>query len=74
VILQLVHTNQYSFIKGRTIHDCLAWAFQFLHLCHKSKKEIVTLKLDFEKAIDKVEHEVILQVLEHKGFSSKWIN
>jgi len=42
--------------------------------CHKSKKEIVTLKLDFEKDIDKVEHEVILQVLEHKGFSSKWID
>lgn len=27
------------------------------------------LKLDFEKAFDKVEHEVILQVLNHKGFS-----
>ena len=38
VILQLVHTNQYGFIKGRTIQDCLAWSFQFLHLCHHSKK------------------------------------
>jgi hypothetical protein len=28
----------------------------------------VILKLDFEKAFDKVEHEVILQVLTHKGF------
>jgi len=27
VILQLVHTNQYGFIKGRTIQDCLAWSF-----------------------------------------------
>ena len=27
VILQLVHANQYGFIKGRTIQDCLAWAF-----------------------------------------------
>jgi len=31
VILKLVHENQYGFIKGRTIQDCLAWAFQFLH-------------------------------------------
>ena len=65
------------FIKGRTIQYCLAWAFQFLHLCHHSKKEIVILKLDFEKAFDKVEHQAILQILKHKGFSEKlvgWID
>jgi hypothetical protein len=27
VILKVVHANQYGFIKGRTIQDCLAWAF-----------------------------------------------
>ena len=74
VILKLVHANQYGFIRGRTIQDCLPWAFQFLHICHHSKKEIVILKLDFEKAFDKVEHEVILQVLKYKGFSDKWVN
>lgn len=72
-MLSVIHDNQYGFIKGRTIHDPLAWAFQFLHICHKSKKEIVILKLDFEKAFDKIEHEVILQVLRHKGFSNKWV-
>jgi len=73
VILQLVHTNQYGFIKGRTIQDCLAWSFLFLHLCHQSRKEVVILKLDFKKAFDKLEHQVILQVLRHKGFSEKWV-
>lgn len=29
--------------------------------------------MDFEKAFEKIEHEVILQVLRHKGFSSKWV-
>jgi hypothetical protein len=42
-------------------------------LCHQSRKEVVILKLDFKKAFDKLEHQVILQVLRHKGFSEKWV-
>lgn len=72
--MSVVHENQYGFIKGRTIQDFLAWAFQFLYLCHKSKGEIVIVDLDFEKAFDKLEHEVILRVMRHKGFSEKWIS
>jgi hypothetical protein len=28
----------------------------------------------FEKAFDKIEYEVILEVMRHKGFSEKWIS
>jgi hypothetical protein len=30
-VLQIVHRNQYGFLKGRTIQDCLAWAFEFIY-------------------------------------------
>jgi hypothetical protein len=70
VIMQLVHQNQYGFIKSRIIQDCLAWSFEYLHM---SRIELVILKLDFEKAFDKIEHEVILDVMRRKGFPDRWM-
>ena len=37
------------------------------------KKPIIILKLDFEKAFDTIEHEVIYLILRRKGFSEKFI-
>jgi hypothetical protein len=33
-IIPVLHQNQYGFIKGKTIHDCLGWAFEYLRICH----------------------------------------
>ena len=73
IIIDLIHLKQYGFIRSRTIQDCLTWAFEFLHVCKASKKDMVILKLDFEKAFDKIEHQVIIDILKHMGFGAKWI-
>lgn len=72
-IQQLIHKNQYGFIQIRTIQDCLAWALEYLHMCHQSRKGMLILKLDFEKALDKVEHEEMLKIMQHKGFGGKMV-
>jgi hypothetical protein len=32
---------------------------------------MVILKLDFEKTFDKIEHEAIMRIMQHKGFGAK---
>jgi len=72
VIRNLIHSNQYDFIKTRTIKDCLAWSIEYLRLCWQSKKEIVILKLDFENVFDGMEHEAMLQLMKVRGFGNTW--
>jgi hypothetical protein len=72
IILKIIHRNKYGFIEERNTQDCLAWAFEYLYLYKKSKKEIIILNLDFEKAFDRIEHKAIMEVLHHKGFGARW--
>lgn len=73
IILKIIHRNQYGFIRHRTIQDCLAWSFEYIHQCQQSKQEIIIVKLDFAKAFDTVEHSAILEMLMRLGFPSQWI-
>jgi hypothetical protein len=68
-----VHANQYGFLKSRTIQDCVAWTYEYIHQCKQSGQEVVILKLDFAKAFDTFEHAALLQILQCKGFDERWL-
>jgi hypothetical protein len=73
VVLKIVHKNQYGFLKGRNIQDCIAWAFEFLYQCEASKREIILLKLDFAKAFDTIDHSAMIKIMKQMGFDNKWL-
>jgi hypothetical protein len=73
IILKIVHKNQYGFLKDRSIQDCLGWYFEYLFQCHKSKREIMVSKLDFEKSFEMIDHSMIIEILRSKGFGERWI-
>jgi hypothetical protein len=58
-----------DFFHGRNIQDFIGWAYEYLHVCHKSKRPIIY----FEKAFYKVEYCAIIPMLKAKGFGPKWI-
>lgn len=53
VAQRLVATNQSAFIKGRYILDSVVVAHELVHSLHKTREKRV-LKLDYEKAYDRV--------------------
>ena len=62
IIIQLLHRNQYGFIKNRTIQECIAQCFEYIHQCHQREKPYHYSETDFAKAFDTIEHSVIIQI------------
>ncbi|XP_073358285.1 uncharacterized protein [Aegilops tauschii subsp. strangulata] len=73
VMLKIIHRNQYGFLKGRSIQDCVAWAYEFIHQCQASGREIAILKLDFAKAFDTIEHAPMMEIMKCMGFDDRWL-
>jgi hypothetical protein len=71
---RLVDTNQSAFIKGRYILESVVIAHEVVHNLHSSKQPGVILKLDYEKAYDRVSWDFLHEVLESRGFCNKWLS
>lgn len=71
---RLVATNQSAFIKERYILESVVVAHELVHSLDKSKEKGVILKLDYEKAYDRVSWDFLFEVLQTRGFSPKWIH
>jgi hypothetical protein len=67
---RVISTSQTAFIKGRLIHEGALALHEIVHELKVKKTRAVILKLDFEKAYDRVSWAFLRDVLIRKGFES----
>jgi hypothetical protein len=74
---KLISPRQAGFVPGRLIQDNSIIAHELFHSMKKKKKKgnggYIALKIDMEKAFDKLEWSFLIEVLKCFGFSKKWV-
>ena len=65
---RLISKNQTAFIKGRFILESVVAAHEIIHDIHKNKERGVVLKLDYEKAYNRVSWSFLEDMLVSRGF------
>lgn len=70
----LVRSNQSAFFRGRVIDENFRAVQLSAKLLCRNKKPSALLKIEIAKAFDTVNWSFLFQLLEHLGFSHRWIN
>ena len=70
---RLIASNQTAFIKGRFILESVVAAHEIIHEVAKNDSQGIILKLDYEKAYDRVRWEFLEDMMSSRGFGEKWI-
>jgi hypothetical protein len=73
VCQRLKSKEQSAFIRGHYILESVVITHEIVHSIHKAKNPGVIIKLDYEKAYDRVNLDFLLEILESRGFSERWI-
>jgi hypothetical protein len=70
---RLLGPNQTDFVRGRFILKSVVTAHEIVHDAVKKGQKGMILKLDYEKAYDRVDWHFLKEMLVSRGFGSKWI-
>ena len=64
IMSRIIDPSQSAFIKNRFILDNVILSQEILHSCQTTKQQGVVVKVDFEKAYDKIHWDYLIEVLE----------
>jgi len=70
----LIASDQTAFIKDRYILESVVAVHEIIHEVHRNKETGVMLKLDYEKAYDRVNWGFLQEMLRSRGFRERWIS
>jgi hypothetical protein len=73
IAYRLICPQQSAFIGGRYILESVVVAHELIRSVHKSKEPCIILKLDYEKAYDRVNLDFLFDILQTRGFSDRWV-
>ena len=71
---RIISPTQTAFLKGRCILDGALALLEIVHELKSKKLGGILLKLDFEKAYDRVNWSFLIEVLRRKGFDAGYIH
>jgi hypothetical protein len=71
---RLLAPNQTAFVRGIYILESVVSAHEILHDSIKNKEKGLVLKLDYEKAYDRVHWQFLQEMLIPRCIDSKWVN
>ena len=72
VMKRLTHPYLFAFLKGRFIHDGNLALYEIVHEVNVCRLRGVFLKLDFQKAYDRLDWAFLRQVLDQRGFNDRF--
>ena len=72
VAQKVILPTQSAFMSGRHILEGVLVLHETIHELHRKKMDGILLKIDFEKAYDKVQWPFLQQVMRMKGFNPRW--
>ncbi|KAK1618982.1 hypothetical protein QYE76_024499 [Lolium multiflorum] len=73
VMERITHQYQFAFLKGRHIHDGILALHEIVHEVRSRHQRGVFLKLDFQKAYDRLDWSFLRQVLQRRGVDDRMI-
>jgi hypothetical protein len=71
-INELVSNAQSASIRHRCIHDNYLYIQNLARVYHRNKTLTLLMKLDISKAFDLVSWEYLVDLLQHRGFPTRW--